>query len=102
MTSWKGVLMQVNQNSMMAHTQYMNASAQNVANVNTEDYQALQTTLQSSGEGNIQAVSEQVDRGTELSRDLTDQITIEGGFDAQVRSIKTQDEILGTLLDIKS
>lgn len=94
--------MQVNQNSMVAHANYMAANAQNVANVNTEDYQALQTTLQSKGEGSVQAISDTLERGTDLSRDLTDQITIEGGFDAQVRSIKTQDEILGTLLDIKS
>ena len=93
--------MQVNQNSMVAHANYMASSANNVANVNTSGYQALQTTLQSSGEGGLQAVSEPLDRGTNLSRDFTDQISIGKGFDAQVRSISTQDEILGTLLDMK-
>jgi hypothetical protein len=36
-----------------------------------------------------------------LTKELTSQIVIENGFKAQTTSIKTEDRMLGVLLDIK-
>lgn len=94
--------MQVNQSSMMAHANYMASSANNVANVNTEGYEASRTTLQNSAQENVQAVSASTQAPTSIAREMTDQISVENGFDAQVRSIQTQDDALGTMLDIRS
>lgn len=35
----------------------------------------------------------------DVSRILTDEITIENGLDAQIRSVNTQNQMLGSLLD---
>lgn len=37
----------------------------------------------------------------DVGRVLTDNISLENGIDAQIASIKTEDEVFGTLLDIK-
>ena len=93
--------MQVNQNAMNAYNDFMASSARNVANVNTEGYEASRTVFESFGEGDVSAVSASTSKPTQLARDFTDQISIENGFDAQVKSISTKDEMLGTLLDMK-
>ena len=93
--------MQVNQSAMGAYSNFMANNAQNVANVNTDGYEATRTVFQNNGTGDVSAVSETTGSSTSLARELTDQISIENGFDAQVRSISTQDEILGTLFDMK-
>ncbi len=49
--------MQVNANSMMAHQNWMANNANNVANVNSEDFNSAQTTIQNPSEGSVQAVS---------------------------------------------
>ena len=94
--------MQVNQSSMTAHTTYFAANANNVANVNTEGYGALKTSLNNDVQGNVAASVTPTQNPTSLERELTDQIVIDNGFDAQVRSIQTKDDMLGTVLDIRS
>jgi len=89
--------MQVNVNSMQAHQAWMNQSANNVANINTEPFDAKRTVIE---EGPV-AVSEPTGKPTDLAKEMTDQITISGGFEAQASVIKTYDDMLGTLLDIK-
>jgi flagellar hook-associated protein FlgK len=59
-------MISTNLNAMSAHTAWMNANANNVANVNTENYDASRTVLK-----------------------------------AGPTAVKTRDEILGTLLDMK-
>ncbi len=92
--------MQVNVSSMGAHTDFLASNANNIANVNTNPFNANQVVLDNSAQGNVKAVVSSTNSPTELSRELTDQIVIENGFDAQIRSIKTEDEMVGTLLDM--
>ena len=91
--------MQVNATSMMAHTDWLATNANNIANVNTQDYNSIETTLQSEN-NSVSAVSSLSESGTDLASDLTEQIPIEGGFNAQVKAIKTQEEMIGSLLDM--
>ncbi|NPA65550.1 MAG: hypothetical protein GXO11_01575 [Epsilonproteobacteria bacterium] len=39
---------------------------------------------------------------TDLAKELPDQIIVEAGVAVNVTTIRTQDEMLGTLLDLKS
>jgi flagellar basal body rod protein FlgG len=93
--------MQVNQTSMLAHANHLFASAHNVANVNTESFGALKTTLNNTVEGNVAASVTPTQNPTSLAREMTDQISVENGFEAQVRSIQTKDAMLGSLLDVR-
>ena len=93
--------MQVNANAMMAMSNWMNNSANNVANVNTQDYKATQTTI-TNQDNSVVAKSSQSENGTELATEFTDQIALDKSFDANAKTIKTQDEMLGSLLDMKA
>lgn len=93
--------MEVNQSSMQAHAAFMASNAHNVANVNTNPFIANRTVLNNGAGGSVQAVQSPSNGPTQLSRELTDQISIENGFDAQIRSIQTKDEMIGSLLDMR-
>jgi len=89
--------MQVNVNSMQAHQAWMNQSANNVANINTESFDANRTVIKE----DLVSISESTKKATDLVKEMSDQIVISGGFDAQASVVRTHDEILGTLIDMK-
>jgi flagellar hook protein FlgE len=91
-------MIKVNAASMMAHQTLMDINANNVANVNTQDFKASEAHI----ENNLEVSENTTNSGTDLTKELTDQIVIEDGFKAQVPAIKTQDEMTKTLLDIKA
>ncbi len=89
-----------NINSLNAHSNWMANSAENVANINTKNYHAIDTVINDQGIDNIKANSSRGNNPTSLSKETTDQIVDSTGFDAQVKAIKTQDDIVGTLLNM--
>lgn len=93
--------MQINATAMTAMSNWMNNSAQNVANVNTDNYNATQTTITNQND-TIVAQSSKSTNGTDLTTEFTDQIAIDKSFKANVETIKTQNEMLGSLLDMKA
>ena len=95
-----------NISSIQAHQSYMNANANNVANVNSDGFAPTRTTMSSSGDAVKATFSQQnIDSAsksqTDLTKELTDQISIEKTVGANVSAIKTQDAMFGSLLDIK-
>ena len=67
-----------NVSALQTNQTNMNKSAQNVANINN-------------GAQNPQ---------TDLAKEMTDQITIENVAESNVKAIQTQNQMLGSLLDI--
>lgn len=93
--------------SLQAHQTMMNSSANNVANVNSERYVPTDVRMQSSENSVTPNVRRADDNGsansqTDLSKELTDQIVVEDVTAANVAAIRTQDEMLGSLLDTKA
>jgi len=89
--------MEINAASMMAHQNLMNTSAHNVANANTQDYNAKQSTI-----GNqLKVDTFETKMPTNLSKEMPEQIAVTAGFDAQAKAIHSQDHVLGTLLNMK-
>lgn len=93
--------MQINATAMNAMSNWMNSNANNVANVNTEKYSAIQTTI-SNQNNSVVAHSSETTKGTDLATEFTDQIVIDKSFKANADTIKAQDEMLGTLLDMRA
>ena len=93
--------MQVNANAMNAMSTWMNNSANNVANVNTQTYKATQTTL-SEEANSVVANSSTTENNTDLTTEFPDQIALEAGFEANTKPIQTEDEMIGSLLDMKA
>ena len=86
-----------NVNSLLAHQTLLDINANNVANVNTEDFGATDAKIVDK----LEISSINTEEPTDLTKKLTEQIVIEEGFKAQLPAIKTQDELTKTLLDIK-
>ena len=90
--------MRVNSTSMQRHQTLMNINANNISNVNTQDFTAKNGRISNNLEVNIVDTNQP----TNLTKEITNQINIEDGFKAQVPVIKTENEMIGTLLNIKA
>jgi flagellar hook protein FlgE len=92
---------------MQSHQTMMNVNANNVANVNSDGFIPKDTKISDNG-GSVSAnVRSADDSGskksqTDLAKELTDQVVVEDATAVNVTAIKTQDEMVGTLLDIKA
>jgi len=85
----------------------MNVNANNIANVNTDGFIPRDTRMSNSngvvssnirmGDNNGSLKSQ-----TNLAKEIPDQIIIENAVALNVNAIKTQNEMLGSLLDIKA
>ncbi len=97
-----------NVSSILSNQTYMNNSAQNVANVNTDGYVPLNTTVSADSKGTTRAdTSRASDTGSErsqtnLAKEMTDQMTIENVNTVNIQAIRAQNEMMGSLLDIKA
>jgi flagellar hook protein FlgE len=96
-----------NISSIGAHQTMMNNNANNVANVNADGFIPGDTKISNEGEAVVantrmadDTMSEKSQ--TDLAKELPEQIVIEDVTQANAVAIKTQDEILGSLIDIKA
>ncbi len=92
--------MQINVSSLNAHNNWMANNATNIANVNTKDYKAINTVLKDNTSNSVTASATKSNSGTNLTKDLTNQIPIKAGFDANIKAIKIQEETVGSILNI--
>ena len=83
----------------------LDASANNVANMNTPGYRrevvAQQEAKDSAG---VQAAvqREQDAKGVALEQEAVEQMSATYAFKANLQTIKTQDEMMGSLLDVRA
>ncbi|WP_373002309.1 flagellar basal body rod C-terminal domain-containing protein [Sulfurimonas sp.] len=96
-----------NVSSIQAHQTMMNTSANNVANVNTGAFIPSDTRM-SSNESSVSANTRKADNTgsktsqTDLAKEIPNQIIAQDATAVNVTAIKTQDQMLGSLLDIKA
>lgn len=97
-----------NISSLQSNQVFMDNSANNVANVNTDRYVPKDTTISETQNGATKANTSMADSNgseksqTDLSKEITDQVSIEKIAQSNIKAIRTQDEMLGSLLDIRS
>ncbi len=95
-----------NVSSLIAHQNFANANAHNVANVNTDGFVPTQTHLVNGNASSVSASFQSADNTgslqsqTDLGREMTDQMIVQKGHEVQGTAIRTQDEMIGTLLDM--
>ena len=96
-----------NTSSITAHQTFLNNNANNIANVNTDRF-IPNSTIITDDTKSVSAVSRKSeDTGsmqsqTDLAKEIPDQIIIDNATSVNVSAIKTQDEMFGSLLDIKA
>jgi flagellar hook protein FlgE len=97
----------MNVSSLQANQTFMDVNANNIANVNTDAFIPTDTRMVDN-KTSVDTTTRLADNNgspksqTDLTKELTDQIVIGGVEEANVSAIKTQDEMFGTLLDIKA
>jgi flagellar hook protein FlgE len=97
-----------NMSSISSHQTMMNTSANNVANVNTDGFVPKSTVISNPDNTSVRAnVRTSDDNGsarsqTDVAKELTDQIVAQDATALNISAIKTQDQMLGSLLDIKA
>jgi flagellar hook protein FlgE len=97
-----------NVSSIQANQVFLNNNANNIANVNTDRFVPADTQLSDTAQGSVTVNTRlATDNGstksqTNLTKEIPDQITALESVKANVSAIKTQDEMFGTLLDIKA
>ena len=95
-----------NVSSLQVNQVFMNNNANNIANVNTDGFVPSDTRI-TNNQNSLTDTSRLADNNgsqksqTDLTKEITDQVIISGVEEANVSAIKTQDEMFGTLLDIK-
>lgn len=97
-----------NVSSITANQTFLNNGANNIANTNTDGFVPTQTNIGENGSGDgVKANSRlATDNGsaksqTDLTKEIPNLITNENVLGVNVASIKTQDQMMGTLLDMK-
>lgn len=96
-----------NISSIQSHQSMMNTSVNNVANVSTDGFVPSSIRM-SSNENSVSANSRMADNNgslksqTDLAKEIPDQIVAQDATAINVKALKTQDEMLGSLLDIKA
>lgn len=83
----------------------LDASANNVANANTPNYrrQVVQQEAAADNAGVRATVQRQQEaEGVALEKEAVEQMSATYAFKANLQTIKTQDEMMGSLLDVKA
>ena len=82
----------------------LDASAHNVANMNTPAFRRQSVALQAQpDQGGVRAsVQREPQEGVALEQEAVEQMSATYAFKANLQTIKTQDEMMGSLLDVKA
>ena len=98
-----------------ANQRALDVAAHNVANANTEGFQAQTAAFQESSpagggvsrsaQGRTLAAGDSADanaNNVDLAKEITDSLVYKAGFDLSAKIIKMADERIGSLIDIKA
>lgn len=84
-------------NGMKTQVDALGKTAHNVANINTPGYKTIETV----------AADETMDKvdikwsGVDAAKEMTDMLVEKRAFQFNIAALRTQDEMLGTLIDLK-
>jgi len=84
-------------NGMKTQVNALDRTANNVANINTPGYKTFETAA-------ADEVMDKVDiqwSGVDATKEMTDMMVEKRAFQFNVAALRTQDEMLGTIIDLK-
>ena len=106
--------------ALAAFKKKLNVTANNVANLNTQGFKKSRVTFSEGKNGGVEAAVTSVDTpgkpqdtirndritetessNVDLATELTDMISAKAGYMSNLKPLKAQDDMIGTLLDIK-
>lgn len=88
--------------ALRASVTRLNVTANNLANMNTEGFKPSKAILQAASEGGVSATVRQLDiPEVDIAGEMVDLIATETAFKANILAIRTEDEVTGSILDIR-
>ncbi|MDE2402042.1 MAG: flagellar basal body rod protein [Burkholderiales bacterium] len=88
---------------MNAAQQHLDTAAHNIANEATDGFRRQSVTQRELPGGGVTTTVEQAQTiGHDLPTDIVQQMSSSYTFEANLRTIRTQQDMLGTLLDMKA
>lgn len=94
----------IGRTGMQAAQLRLDASANNVANMNTPDYRRVKVEQQAAPEGaGVQAsASRSSTQGVGLEQEVVEQMSATYAFKASLQTVKVADQLMGSLLDVRA
>jgi len=84
-----------------AYESKLNVTANNVANLNTENFKPSEATANdNAGQGVYVTISKSATQEVDLSKEMVDLTTSKNGFEANLKTIKAADEMTKSIIDI--
>jgi flagellar basal-body rod protein FlgC len=96
-----------NISSIQANQELLNSSAHNIANANTKNFERIETNISENKVNQPEAINTNIENNniysnTDLTKEITNQIISYHAVGANAVALKTQDELEGTILNIKA
>ncbi|HIJ95942.1 MAG TPA: hypothetical protein HPP94_09440 [Desulfuromonadales bacterium] len=88
--------------ALQAFTTSQQVTAHNVANLNTENFTASRTTLQTTGNGGVSATVSGTGDTVDISREAVNLISNTSGVKTNLKVLKAADDMTKELLSIKA
>ena len=84
-----------------AYGTMLNNTANNIANVNTETYKALETTMQENVGGGVTATTSRTNADrVDLSKEVVDMMIAKDGMQANIAVVRTTSETQKSVIDM--
>ncbi|MFZ6673972.1 flagellar basal body rod C-terminal domain-containing protein [Undibacterium sp. Xuan67W] len=96
---------------LQSYQRALDNSANSVANASTNGFQAQQVSFQEQKNGGVTTTisngvetdgSSTTPSGTDLTKEIIQSLEFKVGFDINAKVVKTADDILGTIINIKA
>ncbi len=88
------------QSGIEAYATKMDVTANNIANVNSDNVQQARVTMAERDNGGVEATAIKVTEQVEISREAVEMLETVNGFRANVQTLKTDNQMNKSLLDI--
>lgn len=92
----------ISTSALDAYSSKLNVTANNVANTNTDNFQASRVTMQQNKDGGVSATVQQTNDQVDISREAVDMLSTVNGYKANLQVLKAGNEMSQSLLDIIS
>lgn len=89
-------------NALQAFGTSQQVTAHNVANLNTDEFEASRVMFQENANGGVTAAVANTKDTVDISREATNMLSNTQGFKANLAVLKTADEMTKQLLNIKA
>jgi len=96
-------LTSIAQSGLQAAQSRLGASAHNVANGQTQGFKRQMVQAQADAQGGVQVtLGRATAAGADMARDAVEQLSAKQDFAANLAVLKTADQVMGSLLDIRA